>query len=94
MGSKDELKELEKDLKIALALKGMLTKRKDRIRAKLMYLMEEGIDEPSVREDKEFTDEFSDLVSKSQWTSERLDLAEQAIKEIHKRIDVVLTKSK
>lgn len=28
MGSKDELKELEKDLKIALALKGMLERRK------------------------------------------------------------------
>ena len=94
MGSKDELKELEKDLKIALALKDMLTRRKDRIRAKLMYLMEEGIDEPSIREDKEFTDEFSNLVSESQWTSDRLDLAEQAIKEIHKRMDAVLAKSK
>lgn len=94
MGSKDELKELEKDLKIALALKEMLTKRKDRIRAKLMYLMDEGTDEPSVREDKEFTDECANLVSESQWTSERLDLAEQAIKEIHKRMDAVLTKSK
>lgn len=94
MGSKDELKELEKDLKIALALKEMLTKRKDRIRAKLMYLWDEGTDEPSVREDKEFTDEFTNLVSESQWTSERLDLAEQAIKEIHKRMDAVLTKSK
>lgn len=94
MDSKDGLKELEKDLKIALALKNMLTKRKDRIRAKLMYLMKEGADEPSVREDKEFIDEFSNLVSESQWTSKRLDLAEQAIKEIHKRIDAVLTKSK
>lgn len=92
MGSKDELKELEKDLKIALALKDMLTKRKNRIRAKLMYLMEEGIDEPFVRENKEFADEFSNLVSESKWTSERLDLAEQAIKEIHKRMDAVLVK--
>lgn len=94
MGSKDELKELEKDLKIALALKEMLTKRKDRIRAKLMYLIEEGTEEPSVREDKEFTDEFSNLVSESQWTRKRMDLADQAIKEIHKRMDAVLTKSK
>lgn len=94
MGSKDELKGLEKDLKIALALKDMLTKRNDRIRAKLMYLTEEGTDEPFVREDKEFTDEFANLVSESKWTSERLILAEQAIKEIHKRMDAVLTKSK
>ena len=94
MGSKDDLKELEKDLKIALALKDTLTKRKDRIRAKLEYLREEGTDEPSIREDKGFTDEFSNLVSESRWTSERLDLAEQAIKEIHKRMDAVLTKSK
>lgn len=94
MGSKDGLKELEKDLKIALALKDMLTKRKDRIRARLRYLMEEGTYEPSVREDKGFVDEFSNLISESRWTSERLDLAEQAIKEIHKRMDAVLTKSK
>jgi len=94
MGSKDGLKELEKDLKIALAFKDMLTKRKDRIRARLRYLMEEGTDEPSVREDKGFVDEFSNLISESRWTSERLDLAEQAIKEIHKRMDAVLTKSK
>ena len=93
MGSKDGLKELEKDLKIALALKDMLTKRRDRIHAKLMYLMEEGTDEPSLREDKGFTDEFSNFVSEALWTSKRLDLAEQAIKEIHKRMDAVLTKS-
>lgn len=94
MGSKDGLKELEKDLKIALALKDMLTKRKNRIRARLRYLMEEGTKEPSLREDKEFIDEFSNLVSESRWASGRLDLAEQAIKEIHKRMDAVLTKRK
>ena len=94
MGSKDGLKELEKDLKIALALKDMLTKRKDRIRVRLGYLMEEGTDEPSLREDKGFVDEFSNLISESRRTSKRLDLAEQAIKEIHKRMDAVLTKSK
>lgn len=94
MGSKDGLKELEKDLKIALALKDMLTKRKNRIRARLRYLMEEGTKEPSLREDKEFIDEFSNLVSESRWASGRLDLTEQAIKEIHKRMDAVLTKRK
>ena len=94
MGSKDGLKELEKDLKIALALKDLLTKRKDRIRTRLRYLMEEGTYEPSVREDKGFVDEFSNLISESRWTSKRLDLVEQAIKEIHKRMDAVLTKSK
>ena len=49
MGSKDGFKELEKDLKIALTLKDLLTKRKDRIREKLRCLMEEGSYEPSVR---------------------------------------------
>ena len=94
MGSKDGLKELEEDLKIALAFKDMLTKRKDSIRTRLRYLIEEGTDEPSLREDKGFVDEFSNLISESRWTSERLDLAEQAIKEIHKRMDAVPTKSK
>lgn len=94
MSSKDELKELEKDLKLALALKNYLTKRKDRIRAKLRYLMEEGIDEPSLREDKGFTDEFSDLVSDSKWTSECLDRIERVIKGIHKGMDAVLAKNK
>lgn len=94
MGSKDGLKELEKDLKIALTLKDLLTKRKDRIRKRLRYLMEEGTYEPSVREDKGFVDEFSNLISESRWTSKRLDLVEQAIKEIHKRMDAVPTKSK
>lgn len=94
MGSKDGFKELEKDLKIALTLKDLLTKRKDRIRERLRYLMEEGTDEPSLREDKGFVDEFSNLISESRWTSKRLDLAEQAIEEIYKRMDEVPTKSK
>lgn len=94
MGSKDELNELEKGLKIALTLKDLLTKKKDRIRAELRYLMEEGTDKPSLREDKGFVDEFSNLISESRWTSKRLDLVEQAIKEIHKRTDAVLTKTK
>ena len=94
MGSKDGLKELEKGLKIALILKDLLTKRKDRIRAKLRCLMEEGTYEPSLREDKGFVDEFSNLISESRWTSKRLELVEQAIEEIYKRMDAVPTKSK
>lgn len=94
MGSKDELKELEKDLKIALALKGMLERRKNRICSKLEYLLDEGTYNPSTQEDPEFLNEFSELVSESNWTSKRLDLSEQAIKEIHKRMDLILAKRK
>ena len=94
MGSKDELKELEKDLEIALALKGMLERRQNRIHNRLQFLLDEGTYDPSAREDPEFLNEFSELVSESNWTSKRLDLSEQAIKEIHKRMDLILAKRK
>ena len=90
MSKNDEMKELEKDLKIALALKSGLTVRKDRIRAKLMYLMEEGTNEPNVREDAEYLDEFSKLLEESRWTESRLEIAEKAVKEIHRRMDKLL----
>lgn len=91
MSKYDDLKELEKDLKIGLALKSGLEVRKDRIRAKLMYLMEEGTNEPNVREDAEYLDEFSKLLEESRWTESRLEIAEKAVKEIHKRMDKILT---
>lgn len=91
MSKKDELKELEKDLKIALALKSALTVRKNRIRAKLMYLMEEGTEEPDVREDADYLDEFSKLLDESRWTESRLDVANKAVEEIHRRMDKLLT---
>lgn len=91
MSKKEELKELENDLKIALALKSMLEKRKDRIRNKLMYLMNEGTEEPDVREDTEYLAEFSKLLDESRWTQSRLKIAEKAVKEIHRRIDKLLT---
>lgn len=91
MSKKDELKELEKDLKIGLALRSALKVRKDRIRAKLMCLMEEGTDEPDIREDKEYLDEFSKLLDESRWISSRLDIADKAIEEIHRRMDAFLT---
>ena len=90
MSKKDELKELEKDLKIALALKSGLTVRKNRIRAKLMYLMEEGTEEPDVREDADYLDEFSKLLDESRWTESRLDVASKAVEEIHRRMDKLL----
>lgn len=91
MSKKDEMKELEKDLKIALALKSSLTVRKNRLRAKLMYLMEEGTEEPDIREDSDYLDEFSKLLDESQWTKSRLDIANKAIEEIHRRMDKLLT---
>lgn len=91
MSKNDEMKELEKDLKIALALRSALKVRKDRIRAKLMYLMEEGTEEPSVREDADYLDEFSKLLDESRWTISRLDIADKAIEEIHRRMDALLT---
>lgn len=90
MSKKKELKELENDLKIALALRSGLTARKDRIRAKLVYLMNEGTEEPDVREDKEYLDEFSKLLDESRWTESRLEIAEKAVKEIHKRMNAQL----
>lgn len=91
MSKKDEMKELEKDLKIALTLKSALTVRKNRIRAKLMYLMEEGTEEPDIREDSDYLDEFSKLLDESRWTESRLDIANKAIEEIHRRMDKLLT---
>ena len=91
MSKKDELKELEKDLKIGLALKSALTVRKNRIRAKLMYLTEEGTEEPDIREDSDYLDEFSKLLDESRWTESRLDIANKAIEEIHRRMDKLLT---
>lgn len=91
MSKKDELKELEKDLKIGLALKSGLTVRKNRIRAKLMYLMEEGTEEPDIRKDADYLDEFSKLLEESRWTDSRLDIANKAIEEIHRRMDKLLT---
>lgn len=91
MSKKDEMKELEKDLKIALALKSGLTVRKNRIRAKLMYLMEEGTEEPDIREDADYLDEFSKLLEESRWTESRLDVANKAVEEIHRRMDKLLT---
>ena len=90
MSKNDEMKELEKDLKIALALKSALTVRKNRIRAKLMYLTEEGTEEPSVREDAAYLDEFSKLLDESRWTESKLDVANKAVEEIHRRIDKLL----
>lgn len=91
MSKKDEMKELEKDLKIALALKSALTVRENRIRAKLMYLTEEGTEEPDIREDSDYLDEFSKLLDESRWTESRLDIANKAIEEIHRRMDKLLT---
>ena len=91
MSKNDEMKELEKDLKIALALKSALTVRKNRIRAKLMYLTEEGTEEPSVREDAAYLDEFSKLLDESRWTESKLDVANKAVEEIHRRMDKLLT---
>ena len=90
MSKKDEMKELEKDLKIALALKSALTVRKNRIRAKLMYLMEEGTEEPDIREDADYLDEFSKLLDESRWTESKLDVASKAVEEIHRRMDKLL----
>ena len=90
MSKNDEMKELEKDLKIALALKSALTVRKNRIRAKLMYLMDEGTEEPSVREDAEYLDDFSKLLDESRWTESRLNVASKAVEEIHRRMDKLL----
>lgn len=91
MSKNDEMKELEKDLKIGLALRSTLIVRKERIRAKLMYLMEEGTKEPDVRKDKGYLDEFSKLLDESRWISSRLDIADKAIEEIHRRMDTLLT---
>lgn len=91
MSKKDEIKELEKDLKIALALRSALKVRKDRIRAKLMYLMEEGTEEPSVREDTDYLDEFSKLLNESRWTASKLEISEKAVEEIHRRMDKLIT---
>lgn len=90
MSKNDEMKELEKDLEIALALKSALTVRKNRIQAKLMYLMEEGTEEPSVREDAEYLDDFSKLLDESRWTESRLNVASKAVEEIHRRMDKLL----
>ena len=90
MSKNDEMKELEKCLKIALALKSALTVRKNKIRAKLRYLMEEGTEEPSVREDADYLDEFSKLLDESRWTESRLDVASKAVEEIHRRMDKLL----
>lgn len=90
MSKNDEMKELEKDLEIALALKSALTVRKNRIQAKLMYLMDEGTEEPSVREDAEYLDDFSKLLDESRWTESRLDVASKAVEEIHRRMDKLL----
>ena len=90
MSKNDEMKELEKDLEIALALKSALTVRKNRIRAKLMYLMDEGTEEPSVREDADYLDEFSKLLDESRWTESKLDVASKAVEEIHRRMDKLL----
>ena len=90
MSKNDEMKELEKDLKIALALKSALTVRKNRIRAKLMRLTEEGTEEPSVREDADYLDEFSKLLDESRWTESKLDVASKAVEEIHRRMDKLL----
>ena len=90
MSKNDEMKELEKDLEIALALKSALTVRKNRIRAKLMYLMDEGTEEPSVREDAEYLDDFSKLLDESRWTESRLNVASKAVEEIHRRMDKLL----
>ena len=90
MSKNDEMKELEKDLKIALALKSALTVRKNRIQAKLMYLMDEGTEEPSVREDAEYLDDFSKLLDESRWTESRLNVASKAVEEIHRRMDKLL----
>lgn len=90
MSKNDEMKELEKDLKIALTLKSALTVRKNRIQAKLMYLMEEGTEEPSVREDADYLDDFSKLLDESRWTESRLDVASKAVEEIHRRMDKLL----
>ena len=87
MSKNDEMKELEKDLEIALALKSALTVRKNRIQAKLMYLMDEGTEEPSVREDADYLDEFSKLLDESRWTESKLDVASKAVEEIHRRMD-------
>ena len=91
MSKNDEMKELEKDLKIALALKSALTVRKNRVQAKLMYLMDEGTEEPSVREDADYLDEFSKLLDESRWTDSKLNVANKAIEEIHRRMDKLLT---
>lgn len=90
MSKNDEMKELEKDLKIALALKSALTVRKNRIQAKLMYLMDEGTEEPSVREDADYLDVFSKLLDESRWTDSKLDVASKAVEEIHRRMDKLL----
>ena len=90
MSKNDEMKELEKDLEIALALKSALTVRKNRIKAKLMYLMDEGTEEPSVREDADYLDEFSKLLDESRWTESRLNVASKAVEEIHRRMDKLL----
>ena len=90
MSKNDEMKELEKDLEIALALKSALTVRKNRIQAKLMYLMDEGTEEPSVREDAEYLDDFSKLLDESRWTESRLNVASKAVEEIHRRMDKLL----
>lgn len=90
MSKNDEMKELEKDLEIALALKSALTVRKNRIRAKLMYLMDEGTEEPSVREDADYLDDFSKLLDESRWTESRLNVASKAVEEIHRRMDKLL----
>ena len=90
MSKNDEMKELEKDLEIALALKSALTVRKNRIQAKLMYLMDEGTEEPSVREDADYLDEFSKLLDESRWTESKLDVASKAVEEIHRRMDKLL----
>lgn len=90
MSKNDEMKELEKCLKIALALKSALTARKNKIRARLRYLMEEGTEEPSVREDTGYLDEFSKLLDESRWTESRLDVASKAVEEIHRRMDKLL----
>ena len=90
MSKNDEMKELEKDLEIALALKSALTVRKNRIRAKLMYLMDEGTEEPSVREDADYLDDFSKLLDESRWTESRLNVASKAVEEINRRMDKLL----
>lgn len=90
MSKNDEMKELEKDLEIALALKSALTVRKNRIQAKLMYLMDEGTEEPSVREDADYLDDFSKLLDESRWTESRLNVASKAVEEIHRRMDKLL----
>lgn len=91
MSKSDEMKELEHDLEIALVCKNLIEKHVDIVTNKIRRLVDEGTYEPSVREDEEFENELTELILESKKLHDQREQVETVIKNIHKKMDKLLT---